>query len=172
MAEEQEIREDFSEIKVAVLPGGKAPSRIGRAAGYDLFARIDREVEDSVNREGQWAIYIPSGGRKFVPCGIKLELSENMEGQIRSKSGLAKRHGLKVLNSPGTVDEDFRGEIGALIHNTDVLGYWVMNEQAIAQIVFSDVFHPEFVYTEVAELSETERGESGFGEMTEKTYGT
>ena len=105
--------------------------------------------------------HIPAFGWKAVPTGIYIELPEGYECQIRSRSGLAAKFGMQVLNSPGTIDSGYRGEIKVILKNSDHRPYEVKSGDRIAQMVFAPV--TTAIFTEVAELSDTERGEGGLG---------
>lgn len=99
--------------------------------------------------------------QKLVKTGIYLELPKEIEAQIRSRSGLALKHGVEVLNSPGTIDPDYRGEVGVILINHSPTPYYVSLGDKIAQMVFSEVKKPNII--PVRKLSETERGKGGFG---------
>jgi dUTP pyrophosphatase len=117
------------------------------AAGADVYA-----IEGGV---------IPPNGRVLVRTGLGCEVPHGFEIQVRPRSGLAFKHGVTVLNSPGTIDEDYRGELCVLLinhHNDDVE---VKVGDRVAQIVIAPTYTAEFEWTE--ELSETERGAGGFG---------
>jgi dUTP pyrophosphatase len=121
------------------------------AAGLDLTAATP---------PGEDLILAP-GGRAYVPTGFAIELPPGYEGQIRPRSGLALRHGVTVLNSPGTIDADYRGEIGVILVNFGSQPYAVRRGARIAQLVVCAV---ESVRVVVAEtLSPSVRGENGFG---------
>ena len=105
--------------------------------------------------------HIPAFGWKAVPTGIYIELPEGYECQIRSRSGLAAKFGMQVLNSPGTIDSGYRGEIKVILKNSDHRPYEVKSGDRIAQMVFAPV--TTAIFTEVAELSDTDRGEGGLG---------
>lgn len=107
------------------------------------------------------AVVIRAGERKLVKTGIAIALPEGYEAQVRSKSGLALKAGLMVLNSPGTVDEKYRGEVGVIIFNTDENDYEFNAGDKIAQLVISPISQSHFI--EVDELDETDRGQGGFG---------
>lgn len=107
------------------------------------------------------AVVIGAGERKLVKTGIAIALPEGYEAQVRSKSGLALKAGLMVLNSPGTVDEKYRGEVGVIIFNTDENDYEFNAGDKIAQLVISPISQSHFI--EVDELDETDRGQGGFG---------
>lgn len=127
------------------LPEVATPS----AAGVDLLAA----VEDAVT--------IAPGARKLVPTGIAIALPEGFEAQVRPRSGLAMRHGITVLNAPGTIDADYRGEVGVLLINHGTETFTVERGMRIAQMVVAPVAH--IVWAESAELPTSERGASGFG---------
>ena len=97
----------------------------------------------------------------LVPTGLALAIPEGYEGQVRARSGLALRHGLAVLNGPGTIDSDYRGPLGIILANLGPEPVVVHDGDRIAQIVFSAV--PAAVLEEVEALPETERGDGGFG---------
>ena len=116
-------------------------------AGMDLYS-----IETAV---------IPSGEAKLIRTGLQIELPKGTEAQIRPRSGLALKHSVTVLNSPGTIDEGYRGEIGVIIINHGKETFIVEKSMRIAQMVIQTV--PVVQLTEVNELSQSERGTSGFG---------
>lgn len=125
------------------------PERAHRGdAGVDLFA-----VEGAV---------IFPGDRMLIPTGISIAIPEGYEGQVRSKSGLALKQGLMVLNSPGTIDAGYRGEIGVIILNTSKQHVRIEKGQKIAQLVITPVELPVFIEVEYLD-DDTERGAGGFG---------
>ena len=119
------------------------------SAGLDLHAAI----------EGECAI--APGARQFLPCGFSLAIPPGFEGQVRSRSGLALKHGIAVLNSPGTIDSDYRGELAVVLVNHGDAPFVVSRGMRIAQLVISRVEHAE--WTETAELPDTGRGQGGYG---------
>jgi len=119
------------------------------AAGYDLQAAV---LEPMVLAPMQ---------RALVPTGIAIAMPGGLEAQIRPRSGLAFKHGITCLNSPGTIDADYRGEIKVLLINLGQEPFTIARGERIAQMVFQEV--PETQLTEVEELSETVRGTGGFG---------
>ena len=119
------------------------------AAGMDLRAFIDRDIT------------IPPMGRAKIPTGLFIELCRGYEAQVRPRSGLAARSGLTVLNAPGTIDSDYRGEVEVILINLGAGSFTVKNGDRIAQMVISPVIRVEVSETEF--LSETERGTGGFG---------
>jgi dUTP pyrophosphatase len=120
-----------------------------QAAGLDLAAA----VED--------AVLIPPGGRALVPTGFALALPAGYEGQVRPRSGLAVKHGVTVLNAPGTIDADYRGEVMVPLINHGADAFTVTRGMRIAQLVVAPVAAVTLV--EAAELGETPRGTNGFG---------
>jgi dUTP pyrophosphatase len=120
-----------------------------RAAGLDLRAALEEEL------------LLAPGERALVPTGIELALPPGHEGQVRPRSGLAVRRGLTLLNTPGTVDEDYRGEIRVLLVNLGSEPVRIERGERIAQLVVAPVRRVEV--REAEELPETERGTGGFG---------
>ena len=113
-------------------------------------------------------IVIRPGERVLVPTGLRLEIPEGYEAQVRPRSGLALKHGLTVLNSPGTIDSDYRGEVKVLLVNLGNVDVTINYGTRIAQLVFAKVERVQLDYTysgvqAVNPLSETQRGEGGFG---------
>lgn len=119
------------------------------AAGLDLFAAV---AQDEV---------LEAGGHIHVPCGIALAMPEGYEGQVRPRSGLARRHGVTVLNAPGTVDSDYRGEVGVLLVNHGAEPFTIRRGERIAQLVVAPV--SRIAWREAAELPDSLRGAGGFG---------
>lgn len=112
--------------------------------------------------------YLPDGPvtlqpmqRALIPTGLYIEIPEGYEGQVRPRSGLAFKHGITVLNTPGTIDADYRGELKQILINLSDEPFVINNGDRIAQIVFTRCEQAEMV--EVENLSETERGAGGFG---------
>lgn len=140
-------------VAIQVLPHGEGlplPSRATPgAAGFDLRAAVDTPVR------------LVPGGRALIPCGFALAIPEGWEVQIRPRSGLAWRHGITLINSPGTVDADYRGEIQVPLVNLGQEDFDVRRGERIAQMVFARVELPDLV--PVAVLAPTRRGEGGFG---------
>jgi dUTP pyrophosphatase len=99
--------------------------------------------------------------RILIMTGLSLEIPEGYEAQVRPRSGLAYKHGITVLNSPGTLDSDYRGEIGVILINHSDTAFQIRPGDRVAQIVFNKL--PEIQLEEVTELSKTDRGSSGFG---------
>jgi dUTP pyrophosphatase len=142
-------------IEVAQLPHGEdlaLPAyQSALAAGLDLLAAVP-ENEPVILEPGQHAL---------IPTGLTIALPEGYEAQVRPRSGLAVRHGVTVLNAPGTVDADYRGEIGVLLINHGGEPFTIRRGERIAQMVIAAVVRAELVA--VASLSPTDRGSGGFG---------
>jgi dUTP pyrophosphatase len=119
------------------------------ASGMDLRAFLGEEVK------------IPPRGRASLPTGLFLEIPPGYEAQVRPRSGIAAKYGVTVLNSPGTIDSDYRGELRILLINLGEETFTVRNGDRIAQLVISPVSRPPI--EEGAVLAETERGSGGFG---------
>lgn len=127
------------------LPSYQSPL----SSGMDLRADVREQV------------VIAPGDRVMVPTGISLEIPAGFEAQVRPRSGLALKHGVTVLNSPGTVDADYRGEVCVILANLGREAFVINRGDRIAQIVIAQVTQARLV--EVAALSDTERGSGGFG---------
>lgn len=106
-------------------------------------------------------ITLQPGERALIPTGLRMEIPEGFEGQVRPRSGLAARNGVTVLNTPGTIDSDYRGEIKVIIINLGNEPFTVSPGDRIAQLVFAPVVHAQFI--EKNRLGNTDRGEGGFG---------
>jgi len=119
------------------------------SSGMDLFASLEEEV-----------ILMP-GERQLVPTGISVAIPEGFEGQVRPRSGLAIRNGIGLVNGPGTIDSDYRGEVGILLINFGPEPFTIRNGERIAQMVISPVIRPVLVETD--DLPPTRRQEGGFG---------
>ena len=104
---------------------------------------------------------IPPHGRILIPTGLFIAIPEGYEMQVRPRSGLALKKGITVLNTPGTIDADYTGEIGVILINQSNTPFIINDGDRIAQMVITKVEHP--VFCEVEELTETERGDGGFG---------
>ena len=119
------------------------------SAGLDLMAAIDRPVT------------LPPGGRAMIPTGIALALPQGHEAQVRPRSGLAARHGVTLLNAPGTIDADYRGEVAAILINLGEEAFTVEPGMRVAQLVVAPVVTVDWAETD--DLPESLRGEGGFG---------
>lgn len=129
------------------LPRQQTPG----AAGLDLMAALGTDE----------VVEIAPGGMAMIPTGLRIALPPGYEAQIRPRSGLAARHGITVLNAPGTVDADYRGEVKVLLINHGPAPFPVRRGERIAQMVVAPV--SRVVFEEVEALDETERGEGGHG---------
>ena len=129
----------------AVLPRYMTP----HAAGLDLHAAMEGEL------------VLQPGERALIGTGIAIALPDGCEAQVRPRSGLALRHGITLLNSPGTIDPDYRGEVGVILVNLGSEPFTFRNGERIAQLVIAPFIRGTLV--EVEELEETARGEGGFG---------
>lgn len=119
------------------------------AAGMDLLAAVAEPLE------------IAPGARALVPTGLAIALPVGYEAQVRPRSGLALKHGVTVLNSPGTVDADYRGEVGVILANLGAEPFRIERGMRIAQMVIAR--HERAVWAETDSLTETARGTGGFG---------
>lgn len=154
----------MSEISISIrrLPHGAdlaLPSyATALSAGMDLLAAVAAPI------------VLAPGARALVPTGIAIALPAGFEAQVRPRSGLALKNGITVLNSPGTIDADYRGEVGVILNNTSDQPFTIERGMRIAQMVIAR--HERAVWTEVESLDETERGAGGFGSTGIKTTGT
>jgi len=119
------------------------------AAGMDLRAYLDQPV------------VLSPLTRKLIPTGLYIELPEGYEAQIRPRSGLAIKHGISIVNSPGTIDADYRGEIGIILINLSQEDFIINSGDRICQMVINK--HERIQWHETEDLNETDRGEGGFG---------
>ena len=127
------------------LPAFATPS----SAGMDLRAFLESDI------------VIAPGERALVPTGLHMALPVGYEAQVRPRSGLAYKHGVTVLNSPGTIDADYRGDVGVILINHGDGDFVVQSGDRIAQLVVAD--YASFTWDAVTDLSDTARGEGGFG---------
>lgn len=139
------LNKSVNELPVYAKPGD---------AGMDVRANIEAPIT------------LKPLERAIVPTGLKLEIPEGYECQVRPRSGLAAKHGITVLNAPGTVDASFRGEVGVILVNLSNEPYEIMPGERIAQFIFAK--HAIAELESVLFLSETERGEDGFGHTGNK----
>ncbi|MFH1836802.1 MAG: dUTP diphosphatase [Candidatus Omnitrophota bacterium] len=121
----------------------------GGSSGVDLYAAVDEKV------------MISPGEIKLISCGIYIEIPKGYEAEIRPRSGLALKHGISLVNAPGTIDSDYRGLINLIIINLGKHNFSVERGHRLAQMVIREVTRAEFVETET--LGETERAHGGFG---------
>ncbi len=143
------------QVKVKRLPHGDnlpLPAyQSAAAAGLDLLAAIPSGS----------TVVIEPGARELVPTGLAIELPEGCEAQVRPRSGLALKHGITVLNSPGTIDADYRGEISVVLINHGSAAFEISRGDRIAQLVIAPVTRAELV--ETVDISATARGAGGYG---------
>jgi dUTP pyrophosphatase len=142
-------------LEIRQLPHGEGLAlpayQSAHAAGLDLLAAVP---EDS-------PVILSPGQHALVPTGLTIALPSGYEAQVRPRSGLASKHGVTVLNAPGTVDADYRGEVGVLLINHGDTPFSIRRGERIAQMVIASVVRVELVTA--AELSATDRGGGGFG---------
>jgi len=142
-------------VEVLRLPHGEGLAlpayQTAHAAGLDLVAAVP---------ESDPLVLLP-GRHALVPTGLAIALPDGFEAQVRPRSGLAVKHGVTVLNAPGTVDADYRGEIGVLLINHGAAPFEIRRGERIAQMVIASVVQAELV--PVISLSATDRGSGGFG---------
>ena len=144
-------------IKIPVIYFGKGelPTYATAAsAGMDLRAAIEESIS------------LAPMERKIIPTGMSIALPEGHEAQVRPRSGLAVKHGITVLNSPGTIDADYRGEIGVILINLSNEVFTVAPEDRIAQLVIAQ--YTQIVWEPTQTLEESERGSGGFGSTGKK----
>jgi dUTP pyrophosphatase len=142
-------------VDIRQLPHGEGLAlpayQSAHAAGLDLLAAIPENEP----------LLLPPGQRVLVPSGISIALPSGYEAQIRPRSGLASKHGVTVLNAPGTVDADYRGEIAVLLINLGDAPFAIRRGERIAQMVIAPVVRAELILA--ASLAATVRGSGGFG---------
>ena len=137
-------------VRLANSAGLDLPQRATlESAGMDLLAAIENPI------------LIEPGTHQIIPTGISIELPQGYEAQIRPRSGLAAKHGVTILNSPGTIDPDYRGEIGAIIINLGSTAFEISRGMRVAQLVVNKFVN--FYWDERKKLGTTKRGEGGFG---------
>jgi len=144
-------------MKIKIINKSKHPLphyATSASAGFDVRANIDN------------AIVIKPLERMLVPTGLFIELPSGYEAQVRPRSGLAFKNGITVLNSPGTIDADYRGEIKVILVNLSQEDFKIIDGERIAQVIIAR--HEQAEWIEVQQLMETERGEGGFGHTGKK----
>ena len=143
------------EVRIVRLPHARdlplPQYQSARAAGLDLVAAVPADA----------AVEILPGARAVIPTGVAIALPPGSEGQIRPRSGLAARHGVTVLNTPGTIDADYRGELQVILVNTGAELFVVSRGMRIAQLVIAPIQHAKLV--ELTSLDTTERATGGLG---------
>ena len=162
----------MNQVKIKLLPGAQSPEyKTPGSAGFDLAVHsfkklytgkkevdLTKELSHSI---ANGYINLRAHERVLVGTGMFVELPEGFELQIRSRSGLSLQKGLIVINQPGTIDSDYRGEVGVILYNTTPYLITVQVGDRVAQGIISQVYQPGFHITE--ELTDTQRGEGGFG---------
>ena len=123
------------------------------AAAVDLLAAVDWDHP----------VTLTPGARALIPTGLVFELPRGFEAQVRPRSGLAVKHGITVLNSPGTIDSDYRGEVKVLLVNLSAVSFEIRRGERIAQLVIAPVSQAQLCEVEFKKISLTERGDGGFG---------
>jgi dUTP pyrophosphatase len=142
----------MSDVQIKVINRSKHPLpqyQTEHAAAVDLCANIDQPIT------------LGSLERAVVPTGLFIALPPGYEAQIRPRSGLAAKHGISLVNAPGTIDADYRGELGVIVVNLSNETYTIKDGERIAQMVIAR--HETIAWEEVESLDETERGAGGFG---------
>jgi dUTP pyrophosphatase len=129
---------------------------------YETVASAGMDIRANLSE----SLLLKSGERLLVPTGLFIALPEGYEAQIRPRSGLAFKHGITVLNSPGTIDADYRGEVKVLLINHGAEDFEIKDGERIAQMVIAA--HARIEWNSVTELEETERGAGGFGSTGKK----
>ena len=119
------------------------------ASGTDIIAAVDKPI------------VLEPGETRAIPTGMQLEIPQDYEAQVRPRSGLALKHGVGILNSPGTIDSDYRGEVLVILTNLGKEDFMIRRGDRIAQLVFQHVVRVEFISKN--DLTKTDRGEGGFG---------
>ena len=143
------LREDWADPSVP-LPSYESTG----AAGADIRANLPEEERPA-------GFVLAPMERRIVPTGLRIEIPEGFEAQIRPRSGLALKHGLSLPNTPGTIDSDYRGPLGVLLINLGAEPFTISHGERIAQMIVAPVVQADF--SEVASLGETSRGIGGFG---------
>lgn len=152
------------DVKIILKEGAKMPIRgTELSAGWDICANLSDVPRGlyGIDEHGVKYVELKPNGRKLFNTGISFELPKFIWAGVYSKSGLALKHGIIVLNSPGVIDADYTGDIGVILHNTGHCAYRVKDGDRIAQLIFSVHETPNFV--QAVALTATDRGEGGFG---------
>jgi dUTP pyrophosphatase len=143
------------EVKIMRLPHARdlplPQYQSALAAGLDLYAAVPKDAP----------VTIAPGGRATIATGIAIALPPGSEGQVRPRSGLAARHGVTILNSPGTIDADYRGEIQVILVNIGANSFVVQRGMRVAQLVIASIQHAQLVESD--SLDSTDRAAGGFG---------
>lgn len=146
------FKKDYTTMDIKVINRSHHPLpayATEQSAGMDLRANIDNPI------------VLQPMERRLIPTGLFIALPPGYEAQVRPRSGLALKHGITVLNAPGTIDADYRGEVGVLLINLSDEPFTIDDGERIAQMVVAS--HEQAVFQEVQALDETERGAGGYG---------
>ena len=141
--------------------GNKMKLKIIKLKEQAIIPKYEHDNDSGLDLISIETVEIPSGESQLVKTGISLELPPNTEAQIRPRSGLALKHQITVLNTPGTIDEGYRGEIGVILINHGKTSFQVTEGMRIAQVVVAPIIRVKI--EEVEQLSDTMRGKGGFG---------
>jgi dUTP pyrophosphatase len=145
-------------VKIKRLPNGEGLPLPAFATAHAAGADLRAAVSDSV--------MIGAGEIRLIPCGFAMAIPPGFEAQVRPRSGLSSQHGITLINTPGTIDADYRGEVQVPLVNLGPEPFKVERGMRIAQMIIAAV--PKVAYVEVEELDETARGEGGFGHTGKK----
>ena len=143
------LKNEEAKIEVRIIGRFIPKYQSKQAAGCDLYADIDNPV------------VLEPGKYNIVPTGVRIELPQGYEAQVRPRSGMAMKYGIGILNAPGTIDADYRGEVKVILFNFGQESFRIEPGDRIAQLVFNRVVQAQFIL--VDKLKETKRGSGGFG---------
>lgn len=143
------LKNEEAKIEVKIIGRFTPKYQSKQAAGCDLYADIDDPI------------VLEPGKYNIVPTGVRLELPQGYEAQVRPRSGMAMKYGIGILNAPGTIDADYRGEVKVILFNFGQESFRIESGDRIAQLVFNRVVQAQFIL--VDKLKETKRGSGGFG---------
>lgn len=141
------------QIKIKLLTNEEGCGQLVPTKNHNTDAGFDLKSNQAAT--------IGPGARALVKCGFAIEIPVGFEGQVRPRSGLAVKHGITVLNSPGTIDAGYRGEVGVILYNTSEIPFDIHQYDRIAQLVIGEVHPVELIVSD--ELSDSERGDKGYG---------
>ncbi|MBU2943743.1 dUTP diphosphatase [Shimia thalassica] len=128
---------------------------------YETRGAAGADVRANFPEEGRGGMILASGERSLVPTGLRIEIPEGYEVQVRPRSGLALKHGITLPNTPGTIDSDYRGPLGIIVMNAGTEPFHIEHGARIAQLIVAPVLQASFTIAQ--DLSDTERGSGGFG---------
>ncbi|WP_058312174.1 dUTP diphosphatase [Shimia thalassica] len=128
---------------------------------YETRGAAGADVRANFPEEGRGGMILASGERSLVPTGLRIEIPEGYEVQVRPRSGLALKHGITLPNTPGTIDSDYRGPLGIIVMNAGTEPFLIEHGARIAQLIVAPVLQASFTIAQ--DLSDTERGSGGFG---------